>query len=499
MRRSILPTLACLLSALICVEANALTFKKSQVAKSGKTSCAVYKGKWQPVVKKGSLFSLNTKAKSSDKTACKALLVPSKSTSLDDLPDIGAIAKSNSKTGSMVASLGVTGSPPFLKDIPALGAETVFWRPNVVNDVATGTPPSANSCQEFFGGTDGQSSSFFGCNMAQGVAEVFAKMISSQTLICITDKLPTQANLSSGGILVLDGSLPSNNITKLFETPSGKKPRVIKIQGPGGQDILIRVSGSETNLAKSNQYAFDAFICQSNSVIGYNSAVVTLGGTFKSTVQHPFGFDQSVAGKMIFQITSPLKKGSGGALEFDPSAERTAEFTGVDGSTSLASRITITGANIMKSRFRRQTADENQKTYVESKFQGTDSLNLQFLEGAAKGEFSHNVAGSRSFSGATEWRDSFYASAPSNSFMTSVSALDFNSDEFFTKTLSAPALPAFDCSTEPDVTLVLNFTAPTMLAIAQQCATTIQSPNFCMTPTIVGALTRYPSACLNPT
>ena len=43
MRRSILPTLACLLSALICVEANALTFKKSQVAKSGKTSCAVYK------------------------------------------------------------------------------------------------------------------------------------------------------------------------------------------------------------------------------------------------------------------------------------------------------------------------------------------------------------------------------------------------------------------------------------------------------------------------
>jgi hypothetical protein len=335
--------------------------------------------------------------------------------------------------------------------------------------------------------------------MAQGVAEVFAKMISSQTLICIADKLPTQANLNSGGISLLDGSLPSNNITKLFETPSGKKPRVVKIQGPGGQDIFIRVSGSETNLAKSNQYAFDAFICQNNSVIGYNSAVVTLGGTFKSTVQHPFGFDQSIAGKMIFQITSPLKRGAGGSLEFDPSAERTAEFTGVDGSTSLASKITISGANVMKSRFRRQTAEESQKTYAESKFQGTDSLNLQFLEGAAKGEFGHNLAGSRSFSGATEYRDSFYASAPSNSFMTSVSALDFNSDEFFTQTLSATELPTFNCSTDPDVTLAFNFAAPTMLAIAQQCATTIQSPNFCMTPTIVGALARYPIACPNPT
>jgi hypothetical protein len=398
----------------------------------------------------------------------------------------------------MLASFGVTGSPPFLKDIPALGAETVFWRPNVVNDVATGNPPSVGSCQEFFGGTDGQSSSFFGCNMAQGVAEIFAKMISSQTLICIADKLPTQANLSSGGIIVLDGSLPGNNITKLFETPSGKKPRVVKIQGPAGQDIFIRVSGSETNLSKSNQYAFDAFICQSNSVIGYNSAAVTLGGTFKSTVQHPFGFDQSIAGRMIFQITSPLKKGTAGALEFDPSAERTAEFTGVDGNTSLASKITITGANVMKSRFRRQTAEESHKTYAESKFQGTDSLNLQFLEGAAKGEFSHNVAGSRSFSGATEYRDSFYASAPANSFMTSVNALDFSTDEFFTKTLSAPQFPAFDCSTDPDVTLIFNFAAPSMQAIAQQCAATIQSPNFCMTQTIIAAQARYPVACINP-
>jgi len=364
-----------------------------------------------------------------------------------------------------------------------------------VNDIATGTPPSPGSCQEFFGGTDGQSSSFFGCNMAQGVAEVFAKMIGSQTLVCITDKIPTQANLDSGGIVVVDGSLPSGKITKLFETPSGKKARVIKIQGPAGQDVFIRVAANETNLAKSNQYAFEAFICQSNSIIGYNSANITLGGTFKSTVQHPFGFEQSTAGRMIFQITSPLKKGSGGSLEFDASADRTAEFTGVDGSTSLASKITITGANVIKSRFRRQTASETHKTYSESKFQGTDSLNLQFLEGAAKGEFSHNQAGSRTFSGATEYRDSFYASAPSNSFMTSVSALNFGTDEFFTKTLSAPEFPSFDCSVDPDVTLLFNFAAPTMQAIAQQCSSTIQNPNFCMTQTIIGAQVRYPSVC----
>lgn len=498
MRRSFSLTLACVLSTLICIEANALTFKKSQVAKSGNTSCAVHKGKWQPVVKKGSSYTLKPNAKSSDKTACKALLVPSKSASLDDLPDVGAIAKSNNKAGSMVASLSVTGSPPFLKDISTLGAENVFWRPNIVSDVSTGNPPNVSSCQEFLGGTDGQSSSFFGCSMAQGVAEVFAKMISSQTLVCIADRLPTQANLSSGGIVVLNGSLPGNNVTKLFETPSGKKPRVVKIQGPAGQDIFIRVSGSETNLAKSNQYAFDAFICQNNSVIGYNSAVVTLGGTFKSIVQHPFGFDQSIAGRMIFQITSPLRKGSGGALEFDPSAERTAEFTGVDGSTSLASKITITGANVMKSKFRRQTADESHKSYAESKFQGADSLNLQFLEGAAKGEFSHNIAGSQSFSGAAEYRDSFYASAPSNSFMASVSSIDFSSDEFFTKTLSTPEFPSFDCSIDSNVTLAFNFTAPTMQAIALECATSIRGPGFCMTPTIIAAQARYPLACTVP-
>lgn len=495
MRRLVLPTFVFMLSALMSVEAYAITFKKSQVAKSGKVSCAVYKGKWQPVKKKGSSYSLISNAKSSEKTACKALLVPSKSTSLDDLPDVGAITKSNSKASASLASLGVTGSPPLLKDIPTLGAENVFWRTNVVNDIATGTPPSPTSCQEFFGGTDGQSSAFFGCNMAQGVAEVFAKMMSSQTLICITDKLPTEANLTGGGIIVVDGSLPGGKITKLFETPSGKKARVVKIQGPQGQDVLIRVAASDTNLSKSNQYAFDAFICQSNSVIGYNSVVVTLGGTFKSTVQHPFGFGQSIAGRMLFQITSALKKGSGGALEFDATSDRTAEFTGVDANTSLASKITITGANVIKSRLRRQTTTETTKTYAESKFQGGDALTLQFLEGAAKGEFSHAQAGSRSFSGATEYRDTLYASAPSNSFATSVNALDFATDEFYTKTLSVPELPSFDCSTDSDVTLAFNFAAPSMQAIAQECANTIQNPSFCFTQTIVGAQARYPSVC----
>jgi hypothetical protein len=495
MSRVFLATVACMVSTLMSVEADATTFKKSQVAKSGKASCAVHKGKWQPVKKKGSSYSLISKAKSSEKTACKALLVPSKATSLDDLPDVGAITKSNSKASATLTSLGVAGSPPLLKDIATLGAENVFWRTNVVNDIATGTPPNPASCQEFFGGTDGQSSAFFGCNMAQGVAEVFGKMMSSQTLICITDKIPTEANLSSGGIAVVAGSLPGGKITKLFETPSGKTARIVKIKGPQGQDVLIRVAGSDTNLSKSNQYAFDAFICQNSSVIGYNAVVVTLGGTFKSTVQHPFGFGQSVAGRMLFQITSALKKGSGGSLEFDSTSDRTAEFIGVDANTSLASQITITGANVIKSRLRRQTTTENSKTYAESKFQGSDALTLQFLEGAAKGEFSHSQAGSRSFSGATEYRDTVYASAPSNSFATSVNSLDFTADQFYTKTLSVPELPSFDCSTGADVTLAFNFAAPSMQAVAQQCASTIQNPNFCFTQTIVGAQARYPSVC----
>lgn len=476
-------------------DASAVTFKKKEVAKSGKVSCAVYKKKWQPVTKKGSSYILNTKAKSSEKKACKALLVPSKATSLDDLPDVGALTKSNTKTASAVASFSVTGSPPLLKDIPTLGAGNLFWRTNVVNDIATGTPASAASCQEFFGGTDGQSSSFFGCNMAQGVAEVFSKMISSQTLVCIADKIPTQENLSAGGVVLLDGAFPSNNITKLFETPSGKTARIVKIQGPQGQDVFVRVSASETNAAKSNQYAFEAFICQSGSVVGYNSVAITLGGTFKSTVQHPFGLGQGNEGKMLFAITGGLKKGSGGALEFDASSDRTAEFTGVDGVTALASKITITGENVIKNRVRRQTATESNKTYAESKFQGTDMLNLQFLEGAARGEFSNALAGTRTFSGATEYRDTFYASAPSNTFVTSVNAVDFNTDEFYTKTLSVPEFPTFDCSKDADVAIAFNFTAPSMQAIAQQCANTIQNPNFCMTQSIIGAQVRYPFAC----
>ena len=470
------------------------TFTKKQVVKSGRVSCAVYKSKWQPVVKQGSKYALKKSPTSKDKTACKTLLVPTKAFSLDDVPNLTTLARSKASSSSAVSALAYSGEPPKLSDISTLGAENVFWRSNVVTDIATNTPASQASCQEFFGGSDGVSASFPGCFMAQGVAQSFQAMLSAGTSLCIMQNMPTQENVSSGGVIVTSGTPPSGNISKLFETPTGSDARLIKITTPA-QQFFVKVASSATNASKSNQYAYEVFICGNGSLVAYESTRVTLGGTFRSTTQHPFGQGQSTSGKGQADVTASLVKTSAGII-FNTAADRTVEFTGVDGNTSTAASVTITADNIIKNKVRDTRQDGTNTVYNEARFQGSSVNALQFLEGAARGTFTHNQAGSRSFGGAAEYRDTYYASAPSNSLVANVNAIDFNTDPFYTKTLSVPDLPSFDCAQGGDIEISLNFSAPTMQTALSTCANhKVQSANFCQSNTVIAAQVHYPLAC----
>jgi hypothetical protein len=499
-------TQRCLLGALIlggtlCSQlplstvAEAQSFPKKKVVTSGKSNCALHKNKWQPVKKKGKSFVLDTKAKKADKVACKSLLVPSKSTSLDDLPSVNALGRSNTSAKAVLASLAVSGTPPLLSEISSLGAQNVFWRPSIVSDVATGNPPSANSCQEFDGGGDGESSAFFGCYMAQGVAETFSNILSGAGSLCYMRNMPSQANLDSGGVQVVAGSLPSGGITKVFETPSGSAARLVKV-ALGAEDIFIRVASAKTNESKGNQYGVDLFFCQGGSVQGGESTVITLGGSFKSESFNTMPSQNGgAAGKGHTSVAAPLIKTSAG-LAFDPNAERTASYTSINGSWIFASQVTIGGDNIIKNKFRSSQNGTSNKIYTESKFQGSTITTAQFLEGASKGSLTNPMFGSQTFSGAAEYRNTFYASAPSSAFAQSVNAFNLDADPFFTGTPTVPDAPLFDCGSTADVTLAMNFSAPSMQQLAQTCeALNIRNPQFCQSQTVIAAQARFPTVC----
>jgi hypothetical protein len=332
--------------------------------------------------------------------------------------------------------------------------------------------------------------------MAQGVAETFSNILSGAGSLCYMQNMPTQNNLDAGGVQVIAGSLPSGGITKIFESPAGSASRLVKV-ALGTEDIFIRVASAKTNESKGNQYGVELFFCSGGSVRGSESTVITLGGTFKSESHQTMAAGQGGSqGRGYTSVLAPLTKVNG-ALAFDPNAERTASYTNINGSWILASQVTLGGDNVIKNKFRSSNNGTSQKIYTESKFQGSNITSAQFLEGASKGSVTHPMFGSQSFSGAAEYRDTFYASSSTSAFAQRVNSVNLDSDQFFTSTPTLPDAPAFDCASAADVTLTMNFSSPVMQQLAQTCeALNIREAQFCQSQTLIAAQARFPSVCI---
>ncbi|MCB0310266.1 MAG: hypothetical protein KDD42_03465, partial [Bdellovibrionales bacterium] len=367
----------------------------------------------------------------------------------------------------------------------------------VVDAIASGNPDQIQ-CGDFFAGQrDGQSGGMGACHMAEGVGYAFNDLLRSQTTLCYMQRFPKKKNLKAGAATLISGDLPSGNIEKLFVTPSDQA-RVVKVNITGldnaGGDgrIFIRVSSAAENSANGNQYEAKIWHCDEvregprelNHLEASDDGVFTIenfgeppnGGTFRSIV----------SGNLV---------STGTALAWNPKKSRNISNSFQNSSDRFKAEIQIQNQIISKTfdRFR----DRTNKHYTIATYSGSDVTNVRFLSGAYKGQANDGF----NFSGATEYRDSFYASAPQNSLRDSVVDFDFAEDAFFDslEDLSLD-LSGYDCSAVPDIEITLDMTHALLQKVQSKCeASDFGNMHFCHETTeIRSAEQNFKAVCQAP-
>jgi hypothetical protein len=477
--------------------AESYLLKKNQISKQGKNLCILVKNKWTPGKKVGAKYAKNLKASSANKALCKTLLKPSKSSSLTQLPEVGELV-SGSSSAAGFANSAVSGTAPTFLEIATLGADNVFWRSGVISAIGSGTPSSEQCSELFNSSSDGQSGGFAACYMNQNVGYSLSEIQRSGTTLCYMKNFPTEAVQAAGAIAVTSGSLPGGDITRLFTTPNGSRARVVKILAGTGDEvssIYIRVASNAQNEAAGNQYKFEFWSCDNGAEAEpqeYETTKITSGGEYISTSVHTYGEN----GRGTATVRGFLER-QGTDLVFNPSRDRTAVFGGSESSQGgdrvYRASVTVSSGNVITSKVRDGNGAGPRKSYSVARFTGEGLSSLRFLEGATKEENSEY-----SFSAAVEYRDTYYAAAPSSEFSADISSVNFSTDSFYETELSIPSMGSVSCSATPDISLTLDMANAAMEAVRVGCEGDRldgDSVQFCQSTAVSAAAARYASVC----
>lgn len=485
----------CALSVSLCAFQAEANFKKNQIAKVGKVTCG-FTGSWFPVKKTGKNFTKIAKPSAAQKNVCKSLLVASK-VSLTKLPDLSNIASS-----SRSSIQAVTGTPPTLAEIISGNSSEIFWRPGVVSSIASGTP-SQEQCGEFHSGSnDGESSGFLGCYLSFNSGHALAEVVRAGTTMCYLKNIPTVEALSTGGLRVERGSLPSGGVRELFNTPSGANARIVKIGlSEGGRDGdqsvgIIRIFSANQIATTGDIYRYDMAFCEGNEPEPQEveQTRITASGEF---VSNSFNRRGGGEGSLFSGVVRAFLRTENGSLIFDAARSRTANFINSQseqGQTVLRkSAVSINSNNEVENKEYAVTPSETRKAYSFAATSGNGITGLRFLEGAIKQTFA-----SGDFNGATEFRDTTYVSAPSSRFISALNAVDLQTDEYFTGT-PTPNNPAasVSCDTEADIEIAVNMESEVVQLVTQQCELERlpEGVDYCRTSELEQAQQRFSSVC----
>src|SRR5262249_57518145 len=99
--------------------------------------------------------------------------------------------------------------------------------------------------------------------MAQDLAQSFGHVLQAENSLCYMRNVPTQANLASGGLVVVSGELPAGGIRHLFAVQDDAE-RLVEVQVTGEEEdqrVMLRVASATANAAAGNLYAVDLYFC----------------------------------------------------------------------------------------------------------------------------------------------------------------------------------------------------------------------------------------------
>lgn len=479
------------------VSAATLDLKKNQVAKVSGVTCGYVKSSWKPVSKSKGKYSLINKPTKAQKSTCSSIVKPTK-VNLSKLPSTSGLVKSSTSTSSMGIQ-AVSGTPPTLSEIISTGPSTIFWAPGVISSIASGSP-TQDQCNQFFNSsTDGASGGFLACYMTQSAGYALSEVVRSGTTMCYMKNMPTQEVFNAGGFTVTGGSLPGGNVTNLFKTPTGSTARVVKIVmsgDPQGESSGVIKIFSENQIASSgDQYKYEMVFCEGNNSTPQEveKTRVTSSGEFISSSSN----SRSESGSGVYTSTvRAFLRSEGANLVFDNTRLRTATQAGTGntpgGTFARKAEVTINENNEITSKEYDIFAGQVRKSFSVSRFSGTGMASMRFFEGAVKQTFSFG-----DFNGATEYRDSSYAAAPGNSYVSSLSAVDLTNDSFYTGTpTSTSETSSVLCNSSADVEITVDMTSDAMRSVSSGCeGERLDGVNFCQSTELQQAQSRYNSVC----
>lgn len=434
----------------------------------------------------------------SKKTLAKIRSSLSKS-GISSLPSSSSLVSSSSSSSS-IDPFAVSGTPPTLKEIAALPTiKNLFWRLGIIDAIAN--TPTPQQCGEYFYGMqDGLSGGQAACRMAETVGFSFQSILDGALSVCYMQKFPSAANVSSGGVTVVNGTLPNNDITKIF-SPASKKNRIIKVNiedSQGDKLIFIKINSSNKNETKSDFYKATLWFCDPNTLQpdGFNIVDIGDNGLFKTVSGH----SSNTGSKHISTLKGYLK--GNGDLSFNDNFERTALFERVQGGNggTFKSLIKVKGNYITTKSFD-TIGNFTNKNYIKAEISGTDFDDLKFLQGAFKNFRSKSGNGDESFTGATEWRTLSYLSAPQNSLIEDVEDFSIDDDDFFSSEGSVDFdISKYSCAETADIEVNVDNGNSTVAASLAECSgLQVQGMHFCHDDTQVqNAEQNFFAVCPHP-
>lgn len=474
--------------------ASTFTLKKAEIyKKSGVGICGFVKKKWTPVAKVGKSYK-KVSGSQSLKSLCKSLLKKSKF-GLSDIPGVSGILASNDSATSSVGASTASGTPPTLGEIKNLGASNIFWRTGIISAINSGSP-SPEQCNELFGASaDGSSSGFSGCYMAQETGYMMENIIQSGTTLCYMKNFPTRDVQNANGFSVVKGSLPGNDITKLFTPPSGNSPRFIKVNiddEQGAISGIFKIYSQGQNDTNGDQFRYDVVFCSegSSSSNEYEKARITLAGELITKARNSQG--QNGAGENSVRAFLTLVNGE---LKINPALGRKAEFTSVNGTFNYKSSLTLNADNEIENKVRSTEGDSTRKAYTISRFTGESAPTVRFIEGAYK-ESSSSFG---NFSLATEYRDTYYAATQSSNYSSRIDEVNISNDSFYTETpsLSDSSAP-ISCNQSVDVEIDINMSSDAMKSVESLCESErLEGMDFCKDTALTQAQQKFKDVCVS--
>lgn len=450
--------------------------------------------------------------------ACESLVRPRSVKNLENTPSLDKVVFSLRKSRSASFwSRAVTGTPPFLKDIPSQDISTLFWRDGVVERIIN-NEATPSDCQEFYGGTiDGTSAGLAGCYLTEGIGRALEELLHSSASLCYLRNVPDY--IASPGITVISGeeNFPNGNPKRVFHAPNGDNSRLVEIRvkgmpefQPGGdmsqqneeyqQRIFIQPANKNALKARKSQYGYDIFFCGPTGVTPTGKEVADIRRDGKVELQFArdqFGetFQSLVTGYLGTSRRSGEKE-----VVFNPRLARTLdlEFNNSTFNDSFKTSISIEpNSEITMKTYSLNDSVPNRRAYTVVKYLADSTTEARFLEGAFRDE--KEGAPDQGFEVALEYRGDRYLAAAENTYLAKLDAVDLNTDEFYVAPTPSFDSSVFRCDTTADIVIEMDFASSSLDPLSNLCeGERLENMNYCMTdPLITQAEAQFPTSCSN--